>query len=182
MPSSLVCAVIVTYHPGLEALQNLFKFSAKCAHHGGSHVLPMTSESLVARIFDKVAWCAPRYFIDLVDWEYSFRIRAADFLVIDSGRATLLQAPGNPAETTIMGHTFHSTHHADRRHYLTRNRIVFHRKYIRLFPRGVASGVYPHLKETIGCLLSRRSVHAIPQVRGGTWDALTERMGKWEGL
>lgn len=137
-----------------------------------------------AWIFDKVGWFASEYFIDLVDWEYSFRVRKAGFLVVDSKHATLLHAPGNPSETTLLGHAFHSTHHsAMRRYYLTRNRIVFYRKYIRFFPRGIASGAYAHLKETIVCLLvEKQRARKFRNVLLGTWDALTGRMGKREGL
>jgi rhamnosyltransferase len=151
----------------------------------GSPLLPMTSGSLMpAWIFDKVGWFASEYFIDLVDWEYCFRIRAAGFLVADARHATLLHAPGSPAEATFLGHTFlQSNHNATRRYYITRNRIVFCRKYFRLFPGWVASGAYAQFKETIACLLVEQDrARKFRNVLLGTWDALTGRMGKREGL
>ena len=63
-----------------------------------SPLFPMTSGSLLpAWIFDKIGSFASEYFIDLVDWEYCFRIRAAGFLVADSRQAKLLHSPGNPS-------------------------------------------------------------------------------------
>jgi rhamnosyltransferase len=151
----------------------------------GSPILPMTSGSLMpAWIFDKVGWFASEYFIDLVDWDYSFRIRIAGFLVLDAPNATLLHAPGKPAKALLLGHTFLQSHHnAMRRYYISRNRIVFCRKYFRIFPNWVASGAYAQFKETIVCLLVEENrVRKFRSVLLGTWDALTGRMGKREGL
>ena len=151
----------------------------------GSPVFPMTSGSLMpAWIFDKVGWFASEYFIDLVDWEYCFRIRAAGYLVAESRHAKLLHAAGNPAHTTVMGHTFQPSHHnAIRRYYISRNSIVFCRKYLRSFPGWVLSGAYAQFKETIVCLLVEQNrSRKFRNVLLGTWDALTGRMGKREGL
>jgi rhamnosyltransferase len=151
----------------------------------GSPLLPMTSGSLMpVWIFDKVGWFASEYFIDLVDWEYCFRIRAAGFLIADSRHARLLHAPGNPAEATVLGHTFlQSNHNATRRYYITRNRIVFCRKYFRSFPGWVGSCAYAQLKETIACLLVEQDrASKFRNILLGTWDGLMGRMGKREGL
>ena len=151
----------------------------------GSPVLPMTSGSLMpVWIFDKVGWFASEYFIDVVDWEYSFRTRAAGFLVVDSKHATLVHAPGNPAETTVMGHTFRASHHsAMRRYYITRNCIVFYRKYLRSFPCWIVSSAYEQVIKTIVCLLVEQDrARKFRNVLLGTWDGLTGRMGKREGL
>jgi rhamnosyltransferase len=151
----------------------------------GAPVLPMTSGSLMpAWIFDKIGWFAAEYFIDAVDWEYCFRIRAAGFLVADSSQAMLLHAAGNPTITSILGWTFRPSHHsATRRYYISRNRIVFCRKYFRSFPGWVARSAYAQVRETIGCLLLEENrVRKIRSVLLGTWDALTGRMGKRDGL
>jgi rhamnosyltransferase len=101
----------------------------------GSPVLPMTSGALTpVWIFDRIGWFASEYFIDLVDREYCFRIRAAGFVVADSRHARLLHAAGHPARTTILGRTFHPSHHsAIRRYYLSRNFIAFYREYLFYF-------------------------------------------------
>jgi len=151
----------------------------------GSPVLPMTSGALTpVWIFDRIGWFASEYFIDVVDWEYSFRTRAAGFLVADSSHATLFHAPGNPAETTIMSHTFRASHHsALRRYYITRNCIVFYRKYFRSFPRWVMSSAYDQFRKTIVCLLVEENrARKFRNLLLGTWDGLIGRMGKREGL
>ena len=150
-----------------------------------SPVLPMTSGALMpAWIFDRIGWFATEYFIDFVDWEYCFRMRAAGYLIADSRQATLLHAPGNPATTTILGYTFHPSHHsAMRRYYISRNCIVFYRKYFYSFPRWVLSGVYGQLKDTIVSFIAEEDrARKFRSFLLGTWDGLTGRMGKREGL
>jgi rhamnosyltransferase len=151
----------------------------------GNPLLPMTSGSIMpAWIFEKLGWFASEYFIDVVDWEYCFRIRAAGFLAIESRNAILLHAPGKPTKSKFFGHTFVQTHHsALRRYYITRNRIVFCRKYFRSFPGWVVSSAYAQFKETIACLLIEENrAGKFRSILLGTWDALTGRMGKRQGL
>jgi rhamnosyltransferase len=151
----------------------------------GSPVFPMTSGSLMpAWIFDKIGSFASEYFIDLVDWEYCFRIRAAGFLVADSRQAKLLHSPGNPSTTTVLGRTFQrSQHNAIRRYYISRNSIAFYRKYLCSFPRWVWKALYWQLRETVVSLIVDENRRC--QFRSlllGTWDGLTGRMGKRENL
>jgi rhamnosyltransferase len=151
----------------------------------GSPILPMTSGSLMpVWIFDKVGWFASEYFIDVVDWEYSFRTRVAGYAVADAKDAALFHTPGNPVESVLLGHTFRpSNHSALRRYYLTRNRIVFYRKYFRAFPAWVLSTAYHQFKETIVCLLVEPNrIGKLRNMFLGAWDAFRGRMGKRAGL
>ncbi|MGA9508281.1 MAG: glycosyltransferase family 2 protein [Candidatus Sulfotelmatobacter sp.] len=151
----------------------------------GEPLLPMTSGSIMpVWIFEKLGWFASEYFIDVVDWEFCFRIRAAGFLVIEARNATLLHAPGKPTKSIFLGHTFLQTHHsAMRRYYITRNRIVFCRKYFRSFPGWIVNSAYAQFKETIACLLVEENrASKIRSILLGTWDALAGRMGKRQGL
>jgi rhamnosyltransferase len=151
----------------------------------GSPVFPMTSGSLMpVWIFDKIGWFASEYFIDVVDWEYAFRTRAAGFLVADSRQAKLLHAPGNPAENIVLGHTFRASHHDSlRRYYITRNCIVFYRKYFRLFPGWIARSAYDEVKKTIVSLIFEQNrTRKFRNLLLGAWDGLSGRMGKREGL
>lgn len=151
----------------------------------GSPVLPMTSGALMpAWIFDRIGWFASEYFIDLVDWEYCFRIRAAGFLVADSSQARLLHAAGNPAPTVILGRTFHPSHHsAVRRYYISRNSIAFYRRYFYSFPGSVLNCVYWQLRDTTVSLIAEENrARKFRNFLLGTWDGLTQRMGKREGL
>ncbi len=151
----------------------------------GSPVLPMTSGSLMPSwIFDKIGWFASEYFIDVVDWEFSFRTRAAGFLVADAREAKLFHVPGNPVDAVVLGHTFHPSHHSPlRRYYITRNRIAFYRKYFRAFPRWIVSVAYYQFKDTVVCLLvEQKRARKLRSILLGTWDGLTGRMGKRAGL
>ena len=151
----------------------------------GGPVLPMTSGALMpVWIFDKIGWFASEYFIDLVDWEYGFRVRAAGYLVADSRQAKLAHAPGNPASITVLGHTFHPTYHsAMRRYYISRNSIVFYRRYFVSFPGWVLNIVYRQLHDTmVSLIVEDGRTRKFRNLLLGTWDGLTGRMGKREGL
>lgn len=151
----------------------------------GTPILPMTSGALMpAWIFDKVGWFASEFFIDLVDWDYSFRIRRAGFLVADAKDVKLFHSPGKPTQLTLLGHTFlQSNHNAVRRYYMTRNRIVFCRKYFWSFPGWITAGAYAQLKETIVCLLMEQDrARKLRNVLRAISDALTGRMGRRDDL
>ncbi|MGB7601980.1 MAG: glycosyltransferase family 2 protein [Candidatus Sulfotelmatobacter sp.] len=151
----------------------------------GTPVLPMTSGSLMpAWIFDEVGWFASEYFIDLVDWEYSFRIRAAGYLVAQAKQALLFHAPGNPATTRILGCAFHTTHHSPLRHfYIARNSIAFYRKYLFLFPRWILKVIYRQLHDTAMSLIAEEDrALKLRSFLQGTWDGLMGRMGKRDKL
>jgi rhamnosyltransferase len=151
----------------------------------GVPILPMTSGALMPIwIFDRIGWFASEYFIDLVDWEYCFRIRAEGFLVADAADAKLIHAAGSPAPTTVCGRTFRPSHHsAVRRYYISRNCIVFLRKYFRSFPGSISSCALRQLRETIVCVIAEPDrARKFRNILLATWDALTGRMGKREGL
>jgi rhamnosyltransferase len=151
----------------------------------GSPIFPMTSGSLMpVWIFDTIGWFASEYFIDLVDWEYAFRIRAAGFLIGQSNRAKLWHSPGNPAELSVFGREFqHSRHDALRRYYISRNSIAFYRKYLFSFPAWVLRALYRQIHDTVVCLMAEQNrVRQFWSLLIGTWDGLTGRMGKRERL
>lgn len=150
-----------------------------------SLVLPMTSGSLMPLwIFDTLGWFASEYFIDLVDWEYCFRIRAAGFLVVDAKHAILLHAAGLPSKTTVLGRTFQASHHnAIRRYYISRNCIAFYRKYFFIFPGWILKCVYKQLRDMIVCSIAEKDRRRkFRNFLLGTWDGLTGKMGEREGL
>lgn len=151
----------------------------------GSPIFPMTSGTLMpVWIFDKIGWFASEYFVDLVDWEYCFRIRSAGFLIADSRKAKLLHSPGNPATITILGRAFqHSQHTAVRRYYISRNCIAFYRKYLVSFPGWILKAAYRQLHDIIVCMIVDEN--RLSQLRSfllGTWDGLVGRMGEREDL
>lgn len=148
----------------------------------GGPVISMTSGSLMPTwIFDKVGWFASEYFIDCVDFEYCFRIRAAGYLIADSREAVLFHASGHAERSkAFLGFSFRPTHYnATRRYYMSRNRIALYRKYFRVFPRWVLQSMYDGIRETVKSFVSEQDrIEKFRSFLLGTWDGLTNRMGK----
>lgn len=151
----------------------------------GGPVASITSGALMpVWIFQRVGWFASEFFIDWVDIEYCLRIRSAGYLVADSTDAVLLHTAGHPKRVTFLGLTFQPSHHnAVRRYYISRNRVVVFRRYVRVFPRWIALLMFEAFRETVKCFLAEdgraRKFHNFLR---GSWDGLTGRMGKREGL
>ena len=151
----------------------------------GSPIFPMTSGTLMpVWIFDKVGWFASEYFIDAVDWEYSFRIRTRGFLLADASGAKLLHSPGNPTMVKILGRTIgYSQHSALRRYYISRNCIAFYKKYLFCFPNWILKAACRQLHEMAVCLITDKDrAYQFRSFLLGTWDGLIGRMGKQENL
>lgn len=157
---------------------------ARRAEDGGP-IVSMTSGALMPTIsFDKLGYFDSTFFIDEVDTEYCYRIRAAGYLVADSKEANLLHAAGHPVRSSFLGFGFFPNHHsALRRYYMTRNRIVVYRRYLFTFPRWILGSMYESAKETLKCFLGEKDrVRKFRNLSWGVWDALWLRMGKKEGL
>ena len=151
----------------------------------GGPVTSMTSGSLMPIwIFEKIGYFASEFFIDLVDCEYSLRIRAAGYSIADSRSAVLLHEAGNPKRCSFLGFSFQPSHHdAIRRYYISRNRVVVYRKYLRVFPHWILGSMYQSLRETIKCFIAEQNrARKFRNFLLGTWDGLTGRMGKRDGL
>lgn len=151
----------------------------------GGPFVSMTSGCLMPTwIFDRIGWFASEYFIDLVDWEYCARIRAAGYLVAQSKEATLLHAAGNPIRVKFFGFHFLPSHHSPvRRYYITRNSILFYKRYLFVFPREILCTAYWQFRGTLKCfLLEKDRSRKFRNFLLGTWDGLRGKMGKREGL
>ena len=147
----------------------------------GGPVVSLTSGALMpVWIFDKVGLFSSTYFIDYVDHEYCFRIRAAGYLITDSATAVLLHSAGHPRGKSICGFRFRPTHHnAIRRYYISRNRVAVYRTYFGVFPTWIAAIMYDDLRETIKCFLGEKDrARKARNFLRGTWDGLIGRMGK----
>ena len=155
------------------------------AKDDGGPLTSLTSGALMPTwIFDRIGYFASDFFIDCVDVEFCFRLRASGYYVADSKEAVLLHSAGHPERVSVMGFGFSPTHHsAARRYYMSRNRVVVSRRYIRLFPGLVLHYVYLTLRETAKCLLAERDrARKLRNFLLGTWDGLVGRMGKREDL
>ena len=151
----------------------------------GGPVISLTSGALMpVWIFDKIGWFASEFFIDWVDIEFSFRVRAAGFLIAESKGAALLHTAGHPVKLSFMGFSFRPDHHSStRRYYISRNRIVVYRKYFRRFPGWVLHSMFVSLKETIKCFIGEQDrIHKFRSFLLGTWDGLIGKTGRREGI
>jgi rhamnosyltransferase len=151
----------------------------------GGPVTSMTSGALMPTwIFDKIGLFSTEYFIDQVDTEYCFRIRAAGYLVADSRNVVLLHATGFPERLHFLFFSFEPTHHsALRRYYISRNRIAVYKKYFHIFPGKISQAIYYASRETIKCLLAERErPRKLQSILLGTWDGIIGRMGKRDGI
>ncbi len=149
----------------------------------GGPVTSMTSGALMPTwIFDKIGLFSAEYFIDQVDTEYCLRIRAAGYLVADSRSAILLHATGSPKKLRFPFFSFEPTNqNAQRRYYLSRNRVAVYKKYFRIFPGVISHAMYYASRETIKCLVAERDrPRKLRSFLLGTWDGLTGKMGKRE--
>jgi rhamnosyltransferase len=175
-----VCSMHPTYFdPG--AVEDPVRLRAS----DGGPITSMTSGALMpVWAFDKIGLFASEFFIDEVDAEYCYRIRAAGYIIADSKQAVLLHTTGHPERFTLLGFTCRPTQHsATRRYYMSRNRIVLYRKYFPIFPRFVLHSMHMALIETVKCFVADRDrVHKFRNFLLGTWDGLRGRMGKREGI
>ena len=151
----------------------------------GGPIVSITSGALMPTwIFDKIGWFASDFFIDCVDIEYSFRIRAAGYLIADSRKAVLLHAAGHPRKFSFLGFNFRPGHHsAERYYYIARNRIAVYRKYLHVFPLWILRSIYEYFRDTVKwVIVEDNRARKIRNFLIGTWDGLLGRMGKREGL
>jgi rhamnosyltransferase len=151
----------------------------------GGPITSMTSGALMpVWAFDKLGWFASEFFIDEVDAEYCYRIRAAGYIIADSKQAVLHHTTGHPEQFKFLGFTCRPTQHsATRRYYMSRNRIVLYRKYFPIFPRFVLHSMHMAFIETVKCLVADRDrVRKFRNLLLGTWDGLRLRMGKRENI
>jgi len=151
----------------------------------GSLLWCLSSGSLMPTwIFDKIGWFASEFFIDWVDIEYCFRIRAAGYAMAEASEAILVHDPGDPAPASVLGLHFWPSHHsATRRYYMSRNRIVVFRKYFFALPLFTLKLMYAAARDTAKCFLGEKQrPQKFRNFLLGTWDGLTGKMGMRESL
>jgi len=151
----------------------------------GGPIVALTSGALMPTwIFERIGMFRADYFVDEVDTEYCYRIRAAGYLLADAPKAVLLHHIGHPRRSSFLGVRFTPTHHsALRRYYMSRNRLVVYKKYIWIFPGWVLQSMKGSLVETAKCFLGEQDRgRKLRNFLLGTWDGLTGKMGKRDHL
>ena len=97
----------------------------------GNLLTSMTSGSMIPlKIFRRCGIFDETLFMDYVDHEFCLRVRNMGFVIVQSMEATLLHSLGARTSHSLFGRTFVTTnHHAQRRYYITRNRVWLYKRY-----------------------------------------------------
>jgi len=175
-----VCSVHPKYIDPETGIESLVRRASD-----GGPIISMTSGALMpVWIFTKLGFFAADFFIDEVDTEYCFRLRAAGYLIADSREAVLFHSCGHPRNVSLFGFKIRPSYHsATRRYYMSRNRLVVYLRFFPAFPRWVLLFMNVSLRETAKCLIAEEyRARKLRNILLGTWDGLTRRMGRREGL
>jgi rhamnosyltransferase len=93
-------------------------------------------------------------FVDYVDIEFCLRARRSGYRILMSAAPAMTHEVGAPALRRLGPRTVAPTHHsAVRRYYITRNRLIVWRSYLRTEPRFVARDILASQKELLKLLL-----------------------------
>ncbi len=175
----------VSIHPKYVHPETGLEHRVERAPDGGP-IISITSGALMPIwVFDKIGGFASEYFIDWVDIEYCYRIRAAGFFIADSSDAVLLHA-----SRVIQSHfpslvfTFDPDTIA-RSGGITCRGIVW--RYIgsifACFQLWILKSMWESVRGTIkGLIVEDDRTIKFRNFILGTWDGLAAKMGKREGL
>jgi len=145
----------------------------------GNLLTAMTSGILVPiRIFETLGLHEESLYMDYVDTEFSLRCRRAGYAIVEAPGAILLHSWGRRTKHNLFGRGFSSTNHnANRRYYITRNRLLLMRRYWRdwrWFVREMrAFGV--ELFKIV--LVEENKLEKLRHVKRGFADALSNKTG-----
>ena len=91
----------------------------------------ITSGNLLkSDIFKDIGFFEDKLFIDMVDYEFCFRIRSKGYKLVQLNDVILYHNLGNTKIKKILGKNMYCTHHNYiRRYYITRNRFYVWKKY-----------------------------------------------------
>ncbi|MFA9290039.1 MAG: glycosyltransferase family 2 protein [Solirubrobacteraceae bacterium] len=92
----------------------------------------ITSCSLTnLRAFKKVGGFEDSFFIDLVDTDFSFKLRENNFKVLITNKTAFIHSLGESSYFTLWNNKkiWYTNHSPIRRYYITRNRFYFIKKY-----------------------------------------------------
>jgi len=140
----------------------------------------MTSGSMMqASRFDLLGSMEEDLFIDYVDLEYSLRMRAAGFKVIECSKAILAHSLGRITQHKIFSKKYTTTNHsAKRRYYITRNRLVLIKRYFYQDREWALADFTGMVKETVKIFLAEQDKVSKARYIGlGIWDAIFNRLG-----
>jgi rhamnosyltransferase len=148
----------------------------------GNLRVAITSGSMIpTSVFRRCGTFADDYFIDMVDTEFSLRVRAAGLTIVLAQEARLLHSIGSLRDHSLLGIKRYSVSHhsAFRRYYMTRNRLVTLLKYWHFEPSlcyHVPKSIL--MDSLIIILFEQQRLRKLANTVLGVKDALCRRMGK----
>ena len=115
----------------------------------------MASGSFIPRhTLEEVGLMREEFWIDYIDYEFSFRVRERGYRIIGVGGARLNHRLGVKNQLKILGKVFSfQVHPASRRYTIYRNRIAVIKEYSTLFPEFVLFEVLSIAKDLFKLLL-----------------------------
>jgi rhamnosyltransferase len=139
----------------------------------------MTSGTLVPmHIFKSLGLHDETLYMDYVDIEFCLRCRRAGYSTIEAPRAILRHSLGRRTTHSLCGRTFSTTNHdAQRRYYITRNRLLLMCRYWRDRPWSVRE-MWAFILDFIKIVLVEENKRGkIKNLTLGVVDALKNRAG-----
>jgi rhamnosyltransferase len=139
----------------------------------------MTSGALMkSETYQKLGPFEDQLFIDGVDTEYALRMRAAGYRIVESN-VVLNHSLGRMTPHAFAGrHIFVTNHNPQRRYFITRNRIVLLKRYIRKDREWAKSELTDFWKGTVALLLFEQDRWLkIKYMLRATRDAILGRLG-----
>lgn len=141
----------------------------------------ITSGSLLSvRAYQTAGPFREDFFIDSIDIEYALRLRTRGFAVLLSTKPLMNHAVGSPTRHRFLWkHVACSNHSPLRRYYITRNRLVLVRLYLRREPRWALQhlrGLFNHCVLTL--LYEPHRARKLRAIALGLWDGVRCRLGK----
>jgi rhamnosyltransferase len=115
----------------------------------------ITSGAMInAEIFRTLGLMEEQLFIDYVDIEFSLRMRAAGFKIVESSNALLAHSLGHIVTRKMFNRSFFVTNHSpQRRYYITRNRSLLIARYFPTYPGWALLDLLGFLKDMLKILL-----------------------------
>ncbi len=147
----------------------------------GTPLVAITSGSLMPTgVFDYCGWFEEELFIDSVDHEYCLRARSRGYTIAECRQAILLVAVGATIAHRAFGMTIFARHYsANRRYYMTRNRLVIIHRFWRQQPAWCCRTLLDIVQDSIRIVLvERQRWSKLRQTGRGIYDALSGRTGK----
>ena len=173
-PSKIGVVCPIYRDVGLGAMWPLPKGS------NGEPLACITSGSLMkSETYQKLGPFEDQLFIDGVDTEYALRMRAAGYRIVESRNAVLEHSLGKMTPHVFAGrHILVTNHNPQRRYFITRNRIVLLRRYMRNDRERAAYELTDFWKGTVALLLFEQNRWLkVTYMLRGAWDAILGRLG-----